>query len=267
MTCADLRPWLVAYADDELGVEKSIELEAHLERCSACRTACDRHRALRHVVGRLYPHDRLPDDVRRTVLRRLRRPRRSVGAAAIAAALVAVVATVVALRGARRAGPDAVPAEVAAALGLHTAVERGDRAPAFASSDLADVNRWLSRALPFAGPIPEGAAGDLRLAGASTARLGAETAGWVLYRRGPQPVSLFILPPRAWPAIGREIRQRGIEFRSIEVGTHRIVAWNHAPVSYLLVSARDRPAAEACAVCHAGPQAPAIAGFGRTHGS
>jgi hypothetical protein len=44
------------------------------------------------------------------------------------------------------------------------------------------------------------------------------------------------------------------------------VAWNHDPVSYLLVSPAADTRGEACATCHLGPDLPPVAGFA-AHGS
>jgi hypothetical protein len=134
------------------------------------------------------------------------------------------------------------------------------------SSDLPAVNRWLRDELPFAGQVAPGP-DAFRLRGAASVALGSSPAAWVLYEHGDGPVSLFVLPPRPLPAVGRSRTQKGIEFRTLEVGDHRVTAWNHDPVSYLLVSDRDRPPAEACAVCHAGPEAPALAGFAAPDGN
>jgi anti-sigma factor RsiW len=258
--CRPMRERLAAYADDELGVEAAIEIEAHLERCTACRDAVQRQRDLHAAVGALYPRPRLPDPVRRTVLRRLR-PRRpwrqvTIMSAALAASVVLAVWT---------AQLPGVPGDVNAAVALHRTAERGTARLDLASADLPAVNRWLRDELPFAGEVAPGP-DAFRLRGAASVALDAAPAAWVLYQHGDAPVSLFVLPPRPLPAVGRSRTHKGIDFRTVEVGDHRVTAWNHDPVSYLLVSARDRPPAEACAVCHAGPEAPALAGFATTDG-
>ncbi len=263
MSCRDVRERLVAYADDELGVDATLAVTAHLERCQACRDDAVAQRAFRRVVGAMYPRRAAPDALRRRILAPSRPPRRTFAAAALAASLV-VVASAWMLRA---PASDGLPAEVGAALGLHEAAERGQVSLGLASSDLPAVNRWLARELPFAVPIPGGQTDALRVAGAASVELGAARAAWVVYRGDGTSVSLFVLPPRAWPPLGRAIHHRGIEFRTVDVGGHRIVAWNHEPVSYLLVSARERGAGEACGVCHAGPEVPALAGFAEAHGS
>lgn len=261
MTCRDARDRIAAWADDELGVEGALGVEQHLERCASCRAAAERQREFRTTVAALHPRPRMPDASRRALLRQLRPPRR--WPRIVATALAASFAAVAALWALRAPG---VPAEVHAAVAMHEVAEHAAPSLGVRSSDLPAVNRWLRDELPFAGEIAPGPAA-LQLAGAASVRIGDERAAWVLYRDGAEPVSLFVLPPRAWPAVGESVDHRGIEFRTLEVGGHRVIAWNHDPVSYLLVSAIDRRPAEACAVCHVGPEAPAVAGFATPSGS
>ena len=257
MSCRDLRDRLAAYVDDELGVEAALEMEAHLGRCPACRAAVDRQRDFRRTLGTVYPRRRLPERARRQLLRRLRPPRRR---PAVGILSLGVAATLAVLVGVWALGRTGLPAEVQAAIATHEAAERGAPALGLASSDLPAVNRWLRAEVPLAGEIGAGPA-ELRLAGAASLELGSDPAAWVLYRQGDEPVSLFVLPRRTWPHVGQAIHHRGIEFRALDVGEHRVVAWNHDPVSYLLVFARDRRPAEACAACHGGSGAAAVAGF------
>lgn len=255
MTCRDVRDRIAAWADDELGVESALDVELHLERCPGCQAAAERQRDFRATVGALYPRPRMPEASRRALLAQLR-PRRR-GLRIVATALAASLAAVVALWALRAPG---LPAEVHAAVAMHEVAEHGPPPLGITTSELAAMNRWLHDELPFAGAIAPGPA-SLRLAGAASVRVGDARAAWVLYRQGEDPVSLFVLPPREWPAVGEAVHHRGIEFRTLEVGGHRVIAWNHDPVSYLLVSAQDRRPAEACAVCHVGPEAPAVADF------
>ncbi|HEV7733950.1 MAG TPA: anti-sigma factor [Candidatus Binatia bacterium] len=260
MSCRAMRERLAAYADDELGVEAALDIEGHLERCPSCRDALGRQRDFHAAVGRLYLAPRMPDGPRRALLRRLH-PRhrwRQIGivSAAVAASLVAAVWVL------RMPG---IPADVQAAIVMHETAEHGTAPLELTSSDLPTVNRWLRGSVPFAGEVAPGPA-EFRLRGAAAVDLVSVSAAWVLYQHGTEPVSLFVLPPRQLPDVGRSLTHKGIDFRTIEVGDHRVTAWNHDPVSYLLVSARDRPPAEACAVCHAGPGAPALAGFAVSDG-
>jgi anti-sigma factor RsiW len=255
MSCRAMRERLQAYADDELTVEGAIEAEAHLERCASCRDAFERQRSLHAAVVQLYPTQTPPTDLEQRVAASLReqrtaRPLRVVSAVA-AVAFVAVLVWTLGPRGERN-----VPPEVWAALGVHRAAEHGALPPGLASSDVPEVNRWLRHAVPFFPNIPEAASRGFTVRGAATVKLGGERAAYVLYQSGARPISLFVLPHRTWPSMGRAVHSGSMEFRSLELGGQRIVAWSHDPVSYLLVSDATRAPAEACGVCHSNAEAP-----------
>ncbi len=55
MTCAERRPTLLAYLDDELGSSERAELETHLAGCEACRAALAAQRQLSGALASLTP--------------------------------------------------------------------------------------------------------------------------------------------------------------------------------------------------------------------
>jgi anti-sigma factor RsiW len=243
-----MRDRVQAYADEELGVEGTIEVEAHLERCSACREAFERQRSFRRMVGTLYPRQVPPDLGRRLVadLRPRSRPWWLLATGAAAAALGVVLAGMLASRGER-----GLPSEVRAALELHRSAARGAAPLGLASGDAAEVSRWLHRQVPFFSDVPEAETRGFTLRGAAAVELAGTRAAYVLYDGGAQPVSLFVLPHRTWPSMGRPLRSGNVEFRWVEAGGERVLAWSHDPVSYLLVSDATRTPSETCGVCHA----------------
>lgn len=261
-----MRERVQAYADDELTVEGSIEVEAHLERCASCRDDFERQRNLRRTVAELCPPETPPPDLEQRVAAGLRAPRalRPVVLSALAAAALAVV--LVWTLGPRR--ERSLPPEVWAALGVHRAAARGTLPPGLVSSDVPEVNRWLRGAIPSFPDVPEAESRGFTVRGAAVVKLGGERAAYVLYQAGARPISLFVLPHRDWPPMGRAARSGDMEFRSLELAGERIVAWSHEPVSYLLVSDATRAPAEACGVCHSNAEAPGIGDLpvGTPHG-
>jgi anti-sigma factor RsiW len=259
MSCRAMRERVQAYADDELTVEGAIEVEAHLERCASCRDDFERQRSLRAVVSELYPPPAPPADLEQRMTTGLREPRRAVHplvvSAVAAAALAGVLVWTFGMRRDRHV-PSGVPPEVWAALGVHRAAARGSLPPGLVSSDVSEVNRWIRRAVPFFPDVPEAESRGFTVRGAAAVKLGGERAAYVLYQAGARPISLFVLPHREWPAMGRAAHSGDMEFRSLELGGERIVAWSHDPVSYLLVSDATRAPAEACGVCHSNAEAP-----------
>jgi len=243
-----MRDRVQAYADDELGLEGVLEVEAHLERCQACREAFDRQRAFRRTVATLYPCHEPPAELAQAVRATLRGPRWS-GLTRVSTVAVAVVALgLVAMRAGR--SEQSMPPEVRAALSFHRAAENGALSLGLTSHNVDDVNRWLRREVPFFTDVPEAETRGFAVRGAAAVELSGTRAGYVLYGADARPISLFVLPRRDWPAMGRVVRSGNVEFRWIEAGDDRVVAWSHDPVSYLLVSDAARDPSEACGVCH-----------------
>src|SRR5262249_49262302 len=152
MSCRAMHDRVQAYADDELGIDAVIEVEAHLERCASCRDDFERQRSVRRVVGQLYPTVPPPPDLDRRVAARLRTGRMArplLGATVVAATLAVVLAATFAGRGDRT-----LPPEVRAALAQHRAAEAGAMPLALASSDVTEINRWLRHEIPFFTEVP-----------------------------------------------------------------------------------------------------------------
>ncbi len=248
MSCRAMRDRVQAYADGELGTEGVLEAEAHLAHCPPCREAFERQRGLGRAIATLYPRPEPPPAIEDAIREQLRgRSRRGLARAAAVAAAVTGVGIAALLAG---RGDAAMPPEVRAALGLHRAAESGAVALGLASSDVGEVNRWLRREVPFVTELSAAAMPGFALEGAAAVELAGQRAGHVLYRADARPISLFVLPQRVWPPMGRTVRSGNVEFRWLEAGDERVVAWSHDPVSYLLVSDAARAPSEACGVCH-----------------
>src|SRR4029453_8434877 len=91
MSCREMRDRVQAYADDELGLEGVLDVQAHLERCAACRETFQRQRTFRRTVAALYPREEPPPELARSVRIALRsRWSRVARATAVAAAALAI---------------------------------------------------------------------------------------------------------------------------------------------------------------------------------
>ncbi len=97
MDCKNLREVLDLYVDGELSPEATVQAEAHLGECHACRRAADRLQGLRQAVkaavSQYQPGPQLADRVRQSTL--LPWHRRPAWALAVAAAALVIVASAV----------------------------------------------------------------------------------------------------------------------------------------------------------------------------
>ena len=105
MDCKNLREVLDLYVDGELSPEATVQAEAHLAECEACRRAADRLQGLRHAVktavSQYQPAPQLASRVRKsTVSPWHRRPAWELAVATAALLIVAFAISAAQLRGA-----------------------------------------------------------------------------------------------------------------------------------------------------------------------
>lgn len=255
MECDAVRHLLPAYGDNELSVESALDVEGHLQVCPGCRALLDQQRRFADTVGRLYPRTPLPPGLEERAARVLRDSttlggRHWVGVLALAASVILVVTGLWALL---RPATAPVPAAVVAAAQMHRSTLAHPTALAVQSSDPAAVNAWLRTALPFvAGDPVQARTASLPLQGAAVLELAGERVGYVQYRHEAHVISLFLLQPRIWPVAPTRARVNGVEFHFYTMDGFKLIAWNHAPLSYVLVSDFDGRGTQACAICHNG---------------
>src|SRR6266851_221692 len=104
MDCKDLREVLDLYVGGELSPEATVQAEAHLAECHACRRAAERLRRLRQAVkaavSQYQPPPQLANSVRKSTLSPWhRRPAWALAVAAAALLIVALAVSVPQLRG------------------------------------------------------------------------------------------------------------------------------------------------------------------------
>jgi anti-sigma factor RsiW len=250
MECDACRRLLPPYGDNELSVESALEVERHVHTCPGCRAALERQRTFSQTVGQLYLRAPLPSGLEERIRRAVRAPP---GAPiwrhglARAAALLLVLGAVRLLR--HPQASDA-PASVMAAADIHRSARQHALPLAIHSADAAAVNAWLAHALAFPINAAVQQTTAMTLEGAAVVELAGQRVGYVQYQRNGEPISLLLLPPRAWPETGRRMRVRAVDFHLYTIDGFKLIAWNHPPLSYVLVSDLGGEGGQACAVCH-----------------
>jgi anti-sigma factor RsiW len=179
---------LSAWHDGEATPDEVARALAHLPRCAACRTARSRFQqlgdALRSAQRGVDLERRRPARASpATMLRPLRRR-------AVAATLVAAVAAMVWIHPGSRGGGNVVVDELEA---RHlTAFARA--APCdFESADPAAVRGWIAH--QFGQEVEVPSVPGARLLGVRRCNLSGTPTVSLMYRRGGEPLSLFVSPP------------------------------------------------------------------------
>jgi|KBSSwiStaDraftv2_1062776.scaffolds.fasta_scaffold01094_10 anti-sigma factor RsiW len=210
---------LHAYLDGELSLEGSLEVEAHLAECGACRRELETYRALRRLLVSAKASAPEAESALMKVTRSVRMRRRRVyaigGFGAMAAAAAVALLLVPTLS-------NGVVREVAA---VHARALDSGRSVEIASSDPAAVGRWLSARLP--GAVPPTAGGDgFALRGARVDSLEGRPVATAVYQVRSHLVDVF-----AWPST-----EKDMEPKPSVAGRWTVCRWSHAGVAYWMVS-------------------------------
>ncbi|SRR6266568_3279024 len=223
MNCPQARPLLGAHLDNELDARTSLELEAHLRDCTACRAELADLRALgdaaRAGLTRFAPSPafaaRLASAVRAPA-----RPRRAWLAGA-GAALAMAAMLVVFLRtgdGSDRRLADEI-------MDAHTRSLLVDHLTDVQSSDQHTVKPWFNGKVPFGVPVSDFATAGFPLAGGRLDFVGRREVAALVYRRRNHVVNAFLWP-EAGEAPPRELAARG----------YTVLHFTHAGLACWLVS-------------------------------
>jgi anti-sigma factor RsiW len=210
---------LHAYLDGELSLEGSLEVEAHLSECEACRRELETYRALGRLLQSAKAAAPEAESALVKVTRSVRARRRRVYAVGGFGAMAA--AALVALMLVPKLG-NGVVHEVAA---VHARALDSGRSVEIASSDPVTVGQWLSARLP--GAVPPTAGGDgFALRGARVDSLEGRPVATAVYQVRNHLVDVF-----AWPST-----ERDMEPRPALAGRWTVCRWSHRGVAYWMVS-------------------------------
>ena len=206
MSCRDMQPILHGYLDDELDLERSLEVEAHLRECAACGAEVRAQRELRAAVSAHAPYHAAPADLRKRVMalvppaqpRIIRRWRR-VAWMGVGAALVVSLFTLWTLGrpGTGRPG-NVIEQEVVAS---HFRSLLASHLTDVASSDRHTVKPWFTGKLDFGADVYDLAAAGFPLVGGRLDYVDGRTVAALVYNHGRHVINVFV-----WPQPGADQR-------------------------------------------------------------
>lgn len=254
MNCNDVRKYLYAFLDDELDVEKNIEVLAHVDMCCECGRRMEKERLLQNRVKETVCEVKAPDYLMEAVLRgteerpsffvllvnKLLSGRRLVPVAGIAAAMIMIVYFFV-ISGNAKKDNLLFLAESKYHDYMMQQLDLDIR-----SQDPTVVVEYLRGQTNSKVALPE--VGDgAKLVGAALSEIDGVKVSQVFYKRGETPVSFMIIcDPDSGSGYSKNIDFSGMKEIFVDekvvyydegyCGHCQIMGWEDAGSQYAVVS-------------------------------
>ena len=199
MNCRELEGLLGAYADGELDLVRSLDVEGHMRECPACSAALERLEALHTAVSSQAPYYSASPELRRKLTARLAPKQRWTGAlqpwwAVAAACLLVALAFWRVTPSKFRPASAAIEREVVAA---HVRSLLADHLMDVPSSDRHTVKPWFTGKLDFAPEVADLSAQGFSLVGGRLDYIDGRTVAALVYRRRQHTINVFTWPDGA----------------------------------------------------------------------
>jgi anti-sigma factor RsiW len=235
MNCQETGQLIDAYADLELDLLRTLELERHLENCAGCRALYDQVQDLRSAVRTHAPYFAAPEGFEHRIrtqlrLRREAQPKTvpSTGLAwrlsALAAAIVGlVVFSAMFVSMLRRPAGETLAQQVVSS---HIRSLMENHLTDVPSSDQHTVKPWFNGKLDFSPPVKDLKAEGFPLTGGRLDYLDARPVAALLYRRRQHTINLFV-----WPSSHSDSGPHISTIRG-----YNLVRWTQSGMTYWAVS-------------------------------
>lgn len=233
MECKEVKTWLHGYVDGELDLARTMNIESHLETCTACARARDNQHVLRDSIHASSLQRRCPDRLRTNIESMVRRDFRSPNARtniprwwlAIAASLLLVGVSWFAWRPMLGTSwNDPIAQQIVAS---HVRSLLVDHLMDVASSDRHTVKPWFAGKLDFAPFVVDLSAEGFPLVGGRLDYLEQRPVAAVVYQRRQHVINLFV-----WPSE----RTTDSALQSATYHGYQVVRWNQAGAAFWAIS-------------------------------
>ena len=241
MNCEEIRSLLDAYADRELDVVRSLEIERHLAECPACRHRYEGLQALTSTVKNGSLYFEAPPALERRIRGALRgngtiaaerRPARVSSytmfqrplAMAASVAFLVIGTWIVAARLSAPSTEDLVAREL---IGSHVRSLMVNHLADVASSDQHTVKPWFDGKVDFSPPVEDFAAQGFTLIGGRLDYIDGKSVAALVYHHRKHFINLFIWPSAHGPEGSENIMSRQ---------GYYLIHWTKSGLDYWAVS-------------------------------
>jgi anti-sigma factor RsiW len=194
VNCTESQELLDAYLDGEFDLRTSLDVEAHLRSCAACRDEFEAHRKLQEAMAGADLYFRAPVELRKRVRAATgSKPRRWMLWAAPVLATAAVLLLMVLLSVMRPPGSHGEEAVLAS----HLRSLEPNHLIDVVSSDSHTVKPWFNGKVDFSPPVSDLKAQGFPLVGGRLDYVDRNAAAALVYKRREHVVNLFVWPENA----------------------------------------------------------------------
>jgi anti-sigma factor RsiW len=245
MTSHEIAGYLQAYCDGELDVSKILDVEAHLQSCPSCRQAVEEEQAFREGLRTKIAREPVPPHLAERLRARIaeeEQPQRPSRVPVSSLALAASIAffTLGGVLGYLIAQPVSKPGIhplVTEVVSEHMKFALLENPAELASKNTEQVAFWVQGRIGHAVQVPDYSATGIQLLGGRVTELGGRRAGYIVYEKGRNIISLFAFPRYEASLSGlQEIRRNGRTFLTGEYLMKQILLWKSGEMTYALVS-------------------------------
>jgi anti-sigma factor RsiW len=227
MNCRQ-RSLVHAYADRELDLTRSLELEHHLQDCASCAAELQNQQSLKAALSDPELYYSAPRKLRQLLARRPGVAPRRAGwnwlLAALSAGAVAAVALFFGL-----AGPSAQEQLLAELTSSHVRSLMADHLADVASTDQHTVKPWFNGKIDFAPPVKD--LEGFPLSGGRLDYVRGRPVAALIYQRHKHSVNLFI-----WPHANTRAPAGESGIRLLRRRGYNLVHWTDADMQFWAVS-------------------------------
>ena len=234
MNCQQAKPLIDPYADGELEAAAILELEQHLQSCSACGIAWRNLQNLKKTLNQDALYFTAPEELRRRIKSELPSPARRVpqwrgwdwnwlttvmsGAAAACLALLLTVTLT------RPSSEQPLAQEIVSS---HVRSLMANHLLDVVSTDQHTVKPWFNGKLDFSPPVKNLAEQGFPLIGGRLDYLGGRSAAALVFQRNKHIINLFI-----WP----EKEKNSQPTPSASLQGYNVIHWSEAEMTFWAVS-------------------------------
>lgn len=230
MSCRESQELLHGYADGQLDLVRSLEMERHFRECPACSREYENLRGMRSAMSGSLPYFQPRAGLERRLHARLRAesgagrfaPPWRWAAVAAMVVLTAAVTWRTTLVGHR-------PAEILAeeVVSSHVRSLMAEHLTDVPSSDRHTVKPWFNGKLDFSPTVADFPDQGFALSGGRLDYLGGRSVAALVYRRRQHVINLFV-----WPAP----QQADAEIQTTDRQGYHALDWTKAHMNYWAVS-------------------------------